>query len=124
MSRFSRRAREPLRNHLLDQIDELALELRAAAPATSRGQVPLAARADYLRAEDAHRRAVLDATRALGRRGAHAGRRAHVSAARCAVDARWRSAGAAEPRSTPRRRGSSRAAERYTGSLPRRAPTK
>jgi hypothetical protein len=59
MSRFSRRAREPLRNHLLDQIDELALELRAAGEATSRGRVPLAARADYLRAADAHRRAVL-----------------------------------------------------------------
>jgi hypothetical protein len=59
MSRFSRRAREPLRNHLLDQIDELALELRAAGEATSGGCVPLAARADYLRAEDAHRRAVL-----------------------------------------------------------------
>jgi hypothetical protein len=66
MSRFSRRAREQLRNHLLDQIDELALELRAAAQATSRGHVPLAARADYLRAEDAHRRAVLTYAGAWG----------------------------------------------------------
>ena len=59
MSRFIRRSLEPQRTYLLDEIDTLALELREARQATAGGRVPLAARADYLRAHDAHRRAVI-----------------------------------------------------------------
>src|SRR6476619_5265323 len=46
-----------LREHLLAEVDALALELEEAAEATDSGQVSISARADYLRAQDAHRRA-------------------------------------------------------------------
>jgi hypothetical protein len=54
---FGRRRFAPLREHLLAEIDALALELEEAAEATDSGRVPISARADYLRAQDAHRRA-------------------------------------------------------------------
>jgi hypothetical protein len=56
-----------LRDHLLAEIEALAIELREAADATARGNVPIAARAEYLRAQDAHRRAVIAWTSARGR---------------------------------------------------------
>jgi hypothetical protein len=55
--RFRRRRFASLREHLLAEIDALALELEEAAEATASGQVPISARADYLRAQDAYRRA-------------------------------------------------------------------
>jgi hypothetical protein len=48
------------REELLDEIDALAIELTAAGEATASGHVPIAARADYLRAQAAHRRAVIN----------------------------------------------------------------
>ena len=56
-----------LRDHLLAEIEALAIELREAADATARANVPIAARADYLRAQNAHRRAVIAWTTARGR---------------------------------------------------------
>lgn len=44
---------------LLDEIDTIALELNDAATATGSGRVPIAARADFLRAKAAHQRAVV-----------------------------------------------------------------
>ena len=55
--RFGGRRFASLREHLLAEIDALALELEEAAEATDSGQVPISARADYLRARDAYRRA-------------------------------------------------------------------
>jgi hypothetical protein len=54
---LGRRRFASLREHLLAEIDALALELEEAAEATDSGQVPISARADYLRAQDAYRRA-------------------------------------------------------------------
>jgi hypothetical protein len=54
---FGRRRFASLREHLLAEIDALALELEEAAEATGSGKVPISARANYLRAQDAHRRA-------------------------------------------------------------------
>jgi hypothetical protein len=54
---FGRRRFASLREHLLAEIDALALELEEGAEATASSQVPISARADYLRAEDAYRRA-------------------------------------------------------------------
>ncbi len=58
-----RRIRRPRftsrRDHLLAEIDALALELEEAGEATASGQVPISARADYLRACDAHHRAAI-----------------------------------------------------------------
>jgi hypothetical protein len=48
-----------LRDHLLAEIDALAIELDEASAATASGRVPIAARADYLRARDAHHRAAI-----------------------------------------------------------------
>jgi hypothetical protein len=55
--RFGRRRFASLREHLLAEIDALALELEEASEATATGPVPISARADYLRAQDAYRRA-------------------------------------------------------------------
>lgn len=44
---------------LLDEIDSLGLELNEAAEATGSGRVPISARADFLRAQAAHQRAVV-----------------------------------------------------------------
>ena len=55
--RFGRRRFASLREHLLAEIDALALELEEAAEATDSSRVPISARADYLRARDAYRRA-------------------------------------------------------------------
>ena len=52
-------ARPGFRDHLLAEIDALALELEEAGDATTSGRVPIAARADYLRARDAHHRAAI-----------------------------------------------------------------
>jgi hypothetical protein len=52
-------ARPRFRDHLLAEIDALALELEEAGDATASGRVPIAARADYLRARDAHHRAAI-----------------------------------------------------------------
>ena len=57
--RFARTQSRSLRDHLLAEIDALALELEEAALATSSGSVPIAARADYLRARDAHHRSAI-----------------------------------------------------------------
>jgi hypothetical protein len=54
---FGRRRFASLREHLPAEIDALALELEEAAEVTASGQVPISARADYLRAHDAYRRA-------------------------------------------------------------------
>jgi hypothetical protein len=55
--RSGRRRFAPLGEHLPAEIDALALELDEAAEWTASGQVPISARADYLRAQDAYRRA-------------------------------------------------------------------
>lgn len=52
-------ARPRFRDHLLAEIDALALELEEAGDATTSGRVPIAARADYLRSRDAHHRAAI-----------------------------------------------------------------
>ena len=57
--RFGRRRFASLREHLLAEIDALALELEEATEATESGRVPISARADYLRAQDAYRRALI-----------------------------------------------------------------
>jgi hypothetical protein len=57
--RFGGRRFAPLREHLLAEIDALALELEEAMEATECGRVPISARADYLRAQDAYRRALI-----------------------------------------------------------------
>jgi hypothetical protein len=54
---LGRRRFASLREHLLAEIDALALELEEAAETTDSGRVPISARADYLRAQDAYRRA-------------------------------------------------------------------
>jgi hypothetical protein len=53
----ARRRFASLRQHLPAEIDALALELEEAAEATDSGKVSISARADFLRAHDAHRRA-------------------------------------------------------------------
>jgi len=60
--RFGRRRFASLREHLLAEIDALALELEEAAEATDSSRVPISARADYLRARDAYRRAQIAMT--------------------------------------------------------------
>jgi hypothetical protein len=57
--RFEPPQPRPPREDLLDEIDALAPELTAAAEATGSGGVPIAARADYLRAQAAYRGAVI-----------------------------------------------------------------
>jgi hypothetical protein len=47
------------RDHLLAEIDALAIELEDASDATSSGHAPVAARADYMRARQAHHRAAM-----------------------------------------------------------------
>src|SRR4051794_2834434 len=66
---FRRRPFAPPREHLLAEIDALALELEEAAEATGSGNAPISARADYLRARDAHRRAQIAWTAARDREG-------------------------------------------------------
>ena len=61
---FGRRRFASLREHLVAEIDALALELEEAAEATASGRVPISARADYLRAQDAYRRAQIAMSRA------------------------------------------------------------
>ena len=58
-SREGRFRRPAPRDRLLEEIDALAIELREAGETTAAGRVPIAARADVLRAQDAHRRAVI-----------------------------------------------------------------
>ncbi len=57
--RFLRPRLGPLRDHLLAEIHALDLELREAAEMTTAEHVPISARVDYLRAQDAHRRAAI-----------------------------------------------------------------
>ena len=57
--RFSRPRIGSLRDHLLAEIHALALELDGASDTTASGRAPIAARADYLRARDAHHRAAI-----------------------------------------------------------------
>jgi hypothetical protein len=47
------------RDHLLAEIDALAIELEEAGEVTSSGRAPIAARANYLRAREAHHRAAI-----------------------------------------------------------------
>lgn len=65
--RFRRPPVGPLRDHLLAEIHALDFELREASDATAAGHVPIAARADFLRAQDAHRRAAIAWAAARGR---------------------------------------------------------
>jgi hypothetical protein len=53
------RFRRPPLGPLLAEIHALDLELREASEVTAAGDVPIAARADFLRAQDAHRRAAI-----------------------------------------------------------------
>ena len=62
----SSRADGSPKEDLLRAIDLLARELRDAATATGSGQVPISARADYLRAQAAHSRAMTAWTVASG----------------------------------------------------------
>jgi hypothetical protein len=57
--RFGRPRFLSRRDHLLAEIDALAIELEEAAEATSSGDAPISARADYMRARDAHHRAAI-----------------------------------------------------------------
>jgi len=57
--RFGRPQLGPLRDHLLAEIDALAIELEESGEATESGRAPIAARADYLRARDAYHRAAI-----------------------------------------------------------------
>jgi hypothetical protein len=66
-AQFGRRRFASLREHLLAEIDALALELEEAAESTDSGRVPISARANYLRAQDAHRRAQIALTLAGAR---------------------------------------------------------
>jgi len=65
--RFRRPYLGPLRDHLLAEIHALDLELREAAEVTTTAHIPISARADYLRAQDAHRRATISWSAARGR---------------------------------------------------------
>ena len=65
--RFRRLRFGLLRDHLLAEIHALDLELREAAEVTTAERVPISARADYLRAQDAHRRATIAWAAAGGR---------------------------------------------------------
>ena len=65
--RFRRPPLGPLRGHLLAEIHALDLELREAGEVTTAANVPISARADYLRAQDAHRRAAIAWSAARGR---------------------------------------------------------
>ena len=58
-TRFARPRFVSRRDHLLAEIDALALELEEAGEATATGAAPISARADYLRARDAHHRAAI-----------------------------------------------------------------
>jgi multidrug resistance efflux pump len=64
---LGRRRFASLREHLLAEIDALALELEEAEEATSSSRAPISARADYLRALDAYRRAQIAWSTAHGR---------------------------------------------------------
>ena len=57
--RFGRPRFGSRRDHLLAEIDALAIELEEAGEATSSGRAPISARANYLRARDAHHRAAI-----------------------------------------------------------------
>jgi hypothetical protein len=57
--RFGRPRFGSLRDHLLAEIDALAIELEEAGEATLAGHAPLSARDNYLRARDAHHRAAI-----------------------------------------------------------------
>ena len=57
--RFGRPRFGSRRDHLLAEIDALAIELEEAGEATASGQAPIAARANYLRAREAHHRAAI-----------------------------------------------------------------
>ena len=57
--RFDRPQLGSLRDHLLAEIDALAIELDESSVTTQSGRAPIAARADYLRARDAHHRAAI-----------------------------------------------------------------
>ena len=61
MRRFVKR-----RDHLLAEIDALAIELEEASTTTASGRAPLAARAGYLRARQAHHRAAMAWMTAVG----------------------------------------------------------
>ena len=65
--RFRRPHLGPLRDHLLAEIHALDLELREAAEVTTAEHVPISARADFLRAQDAHRRATVAWSTTRGR---------------------------------------------------------
>ena len=62
-------ARPRLRDHLLAEIDALAIELDEAGEVTGSGHAPISARADYLRARDAHHRAAIGWMAATDRAG-------------------------------------------------------
>ena len=57
--RFGRPRFGSRRDHLLAEIDALAIELEEAGEATSSNRAPISARANYLRAREAHHRAAI-----------------------------------------------------------------
>ena len=57
--RSGRRRFASHRDHLLAEIDALALELEEAGEVTADGAAPISARANYLRAREAHHRAAI-----------------------------------------------------------------
>ena len=57
--RFARPRFGSRRDHLLAEIDALAIELEEAGEATSSAQAALSARANYLRAREAHHLAAI-----------------------------------------------------------------
>ena len=67
--RFGRPRLDSRRDHLLAEIDALAIELEETGEATSAGDAPISARADYLRARDAHHRAAIAWMAAVDRSG-------------------------------------------------------
>jgi hypothetical protein len=65
--RFGRPRFLSRRDHLLADIDALAIELEEAGEATAGGRAPISARADYFRAREAHHRAAIAWMTALTR---------------------------------------------------------
>src|SRR5829696_3597728 len=57
--RFGRPRFGSRRDHLLAEIHALAIELEEAGEATSTGRAPISARANYLRAREAHHLAAI-----------------------------------------------------------------
>ena len=73
--RFGRPRFGSRRDHLLAEIDALAIELEEAGEATSSSRAPISARANYLRAREAHHLAAIAWMGATNPQRAHRGER-------------------------------------------------